>query len=213
MGEGVDDARITALEGLEAVRKRPQMYAGRVDDPLVPNFLLKEALCCARDDALLGRCSRVDLRLGSRGVATIRDDGPGLPLTFDSKGIREAERYLTVLFACAAAKQANPESLCTVGLAVLNALSKTMRLRVFQAGAEWSQTYECGIPTSPLSIIGSTAEHGTEFSFGLDDTILRAPEFDVDELVAWANANVERLVVGIHDARTGRDVTIPAGAG
>src|SRR5882757_7146637 len=40
---------IEVLSGIEAVRRRPAMYVGALDNPTVPNHLLQEMLCVAID--------------------------------------------------------------------------------------------------------------------------------------------------------------------
>lgn len=77
----IDANDIQILPESEAARRRPEMFVGPLQNRLLPNVLLREALCCARDDALLGLCSTVEVMLASDGRARIRDDGPGLPLT------------------------------------------------------------------------------------------------------------------------------------
>src|SRR5688500_12276940 len=99
-----DSSRIVTVSPAEAIRRRAQLYVGPLDDTRVPNDLLHEALCCARDAALLGECTRVDVRLDHHGRALVRDDGPGLPLDVEEDGLRVAERYLIELNARASAK-------------------------------------------------------------------------------------------------------------
>lgn len=59
----IDATEIEALEGLEAVRRRPALYLGALDDPLLATRLLLEAFCIARDEAVSGACTRVTIEL------------------------------------------------------------------------------------------------------------------------------------------------------
>jgi len=196
---------IEVLPASEAVRRRPEMYVGPLQNRLLPNVLLREALCCARDDALLGRCGAVEITLASDGRARIRDDGPGLPLTPSADGTRLVERYLTSLFACASAKPPKvADTTCVYGLAILNFLCASLTLRIFVDGAVWSQRYERGVAIDNLKIVGQTKEHGTEMSLCLDPGILPSREFDMDEFTDWAQANVTFLSVTLSDSRTGK---------
>jgi DNA gyrase subunit B len=205
-----DTSEIVVLNGLDAVRKRPTMYVGPLDNPLVPNTLLQEALCCARDEAFAGRCDLATITLHAGIAATVRDHGPGLPLDLTATGSRVAEDYLTQLHACASAKShADAKTTCTLGLAVLNALSSNLRLRVFQAGAEWRQTYVNGKPTCELAPFGPTSEHGTEFSFTLDTGILPHESFVFDELRCWAERAIVKMALQIRDETTGIEIRIP----
>jgi len=202
----IDAKDIEVLSASEAVRRRPERYVGPLQNRLLPNVLLREALCCARDDALLGLCSAVEVTLASDGRARVRDDGPGLPLTPFPDGTRLAERYLTSLYACASAKPPKvADTTCVHGLAILNFLCASLTLRIFVDGAEWSQRYERGVAVDKLKIVGQTEERGTELSLSLDPGILpsRDFDFDVDEFTEWAQANVRSLSVTISDSRTG----------
>lgn len=203
-------ADIEVLHGLEPVRRRPTQFIGPLDDPLLPNKLLAEALCCARDDALAGKCRSVAISLRSQGRAVVRDDGPGLPLEIAQDGKRLAEHYLTKLMACACAKS-TPEvaaSTCKFGLAVLNALCERFHVRVFAAGDEWSQRYERGVAVSAFERTGPSDEQGTELAFDLDSTLLPPREYDTAAFVQWVRANVTALEVTVVDERTGERVSL-----
>jgi DNA gyrase subunit B len=208
------ESEIVALEGLEAVRMRPAMYVGPVTASEMGNRLLKEALCCARDEALQGRCTQATVTLRADGSAMVRDDGPGLPLQVTPSGLRVAETYLTKLYACASGKTpAVAKTTCTVGLAVLNALCHALRLRVFQDGVEWRQSYAKGVPTEPLTPVGPTAERGTELSFVLDRGVLPGVEFVASELVSWAETSLLGLALTVQDEASGRNATVSPKAG
>lgn len=205
MSEHSATGGIEVLQGMDAIRRRPQVYVGPLDAPLLPNILLREALCCARDEALQGKCRQVSVTLLDRGIATVRDDGPGLPLTLGPCGRRTAEIYLTELHACASGKSSKEFALstCDLSLAVLNALCSTLRLRIFADGSEWCQHYEYGVAKDSLQIVGESKETGTELSFQLDATLLTAIEYDFGEFASWAGENVKELAVYLFDTRTG----------
>ena len=205
--------KIKLLTGMEAIRKRPALYLGPLDDILIPNRLLREALCCARDEALQGHCHSVTIRLARDGFATLRDDGPGLPLEMGPCGRRKAEMYLTSVHAgCAAGKSSEEiaRTTCQLTLAVLNALSSELTVRIFADGSEWHQDYREGEATGPLVVVGTTAIHGTELSFRLDGDILENLEFDFAEFTKWVRDNVIGLEVTIDDTRSDQSITVPA---
>lgn len=201
---------IELLEPLIAVRKRPGMYLGPLDAPDLANELLREALCCARDDAFQGRCTSVEIELERAGRAIVRDDGPGLPLEADANGLRKAEAYLSVLFACSAGKSdpAIAESTCAFGLAVLNAVSSTFRARVYAGGEIWEQEYAFGRALSPFAVVGASDRHGTELAFTLDPSIVAFPEFDLTRLEQWIAAEVRHLRVRVVDRRVSRVIEL-----
>lgn len=207
-----EQLEITVLPGLEAVRRRPERFVGPLDDPLLPNLLLLEALCCARDEALRGRCSRVQLTLNADGCASVVDNGPGMSLALDEGGKRIAEIELTELQACARAKSCETvaASTCTFGLAVLNALSSRLALQISADGSEWHQDYSCGVACNPLQVSGPTSACGTRIDFVLDARILPNPQFQFEALVRVIEASVRALEVIIADTRTGQSVRLPA---
>lgn len=203
---------IQLLSSRESIRRRPQLYVGALSDAQLANMLLCEAFCCARDEARAGNCTRIEVQLDHAAVAVVRDDGPGLPLTRDSDGQMLATRWLLELHACSAAKPPDLAStFCGPGLAVLNALSHRLEVRICVDGNEWSQAFVAGEPTAPMSRIGPADWHGTQISFQLDRTLLGQIEFDFDELVQWVHQFGLGLNWHLLDRRTGRSAVVSPG--
>src|SRR5262245_54869109 len=72
---------IVVLNGLEAVRLRPGMYLGEVEDPRAKSFLIPQLLATAAIRAVHERTRRIQarVRVDADGVVQI-DDDVGLPI-------------------------------------------------------------------------------------------------------------------------------------
>ena len=69
-----DASSIEVLEPLEAVRLRPGMYIGGIDERAY-HHLAAEILDNSMDEAVAGHASRIEVELNADGSLTIRDNG------------------------------------------------------------------------------------------------------------------------------------------
>ena len=194
---------ITVLEGLEAVRRRPGMYIGSIGSRGL-NHLIYEILDNSVDEHLAGYGTEIDVTLGKDGSCTIRDKGRGIPVDRHQKGISAERIVMTTLHAGGKFDDSNYKTsggLHGVGSSVVNALSKYLRVRVFQDGKIFEDEYSRGIPTKELvdgllPVVGKTRETGTETCFIPDDTIFEKTRFKEDWLksrlheTAYLNPNL-----------------------
>ena len=175
---------ITVLEGLEAVRKRPGMYIGGVGTKGL-NHLIYEIVDNSVDEHLAGYCRNIWVTLTADGACTVRDDGRGIPVGMHQKGVSAERIVLTTLHAGGKFDDKAYKTsggLHGVGSSVVNALSQMMRVRVYQGGKIYEDSYERGKPTTELvngllPVVGKTKETGTEISFIPDPEIFEKTRF------------------------------------
>ena len=175
---------ITVLEGLEAVRKRPGMYIGSTG-PRGLHHLLYEVVDNAVDEAMAGRCRRIDITLLADGGARVVDDGRGIPVDEHAGMKRSAlEVVLTVLHAGGkfdSKSYAVSGGLHGVGVSVVNALSARLEAEVRRDGRIWRQAYERGVPQSDVIDAGPAPEAFGDGSSGTGTTLTFWPDMQVFE--------------------------------
>ena len=184
MAEKYDASSITVLEGLEPVRVRPGMYIGSVGQRGL-NHLIYEIVDNSVDEHLAGYCRKIWVTLTADGACTVRDDGRGIPVGMHQKGVSAERIVLTTLHAGGKFDDKAYKTsggLHGVGSSVVNALSQMMRVRVYQGGKIYEDSYERGKPTTELvngllPVVGKTKETGTEISFIPDPEIFEKTRF------------------------------------
>ena len=184
MAEKYDASSITVLEGLEPVRVRPGMYIGSVGQRGL-NHLIYEIVDNSVDEHLAGYCRNIWVTLTADGACTVRDDGRGIPVGMHQKGVSAERIVLTTLHAGGKFDDKAYKTsggLHGVGSSVVNALSQRMRVRVYQGGKIYEDSYERGKPTTELvngllPVVGKTKETGTEISFIPDPEIFEKTRF------------------------------------
>jgi len=181
-----DASKITVLEGLEAVRKRPGMYIGSTSaDGLWQ--LVKEITDNAIDEALAGYADTVKVSISAEGAISIEDNGRGIPIDIHPKTKKTAlETVLTLLHAGGKFGDGGYKvsgGLHGVGLTVTNALSEWMEVEVYKNGKAYSIGLQRGAVTKPFTEIGKTEKRGTKITFKPDDQIFETVDFDYKKLV------------------------------
>ncbi|MGB3802136.1 MAG: DNA topoisomerase (ATP-hydrolyzing) subunit B, partial [Lewinella sp.] len=176
---------ITALEGLEAVRKRPGMYIGGTDTRGL-HHLVWEVVDNSIDEHLAGYCSRIDMIIHPDNSITVEDDGRGIPVGNHAKlGKSALEVVMTVLHAGGKFDKDTYKvsgGLHGVGVSCVNALSSHLRATVHRDGNIYQQDYSEGKPQNEVHEVGKAEKSGTTINFTPDATIFESVVYKYETL-------------------------------
>ncbi len=202
---------IKVLEGLEAVRKRPAMYIGDTGAYGL-HHLVYEVVDNSVDEAMGGYCDSIKIILHSDGSCSVGDNGRGIPVdTHKETGKSAAEVVLTVLHAGGKFEHSAYKvsgGLHGVGVSVVNALSEWLDLEIRRGGRVWTQRYEYGVPTGPLTEGEKSSKHGTIIRFKPDAKIFEETTFSFDTLsnrlreLAFLNKGLKIVIEDERDERS-----------
>ncbi len=181
-----DETQIQVLEGLEAVRKRPGMYIGTTSARGL-HHLVYEIVDNSIDEALAGRCDRIEVVLHPDNSVSVQDDGRGIPSGIHPKmGIPTLEVVYTVLHAGGKFGGDGYKfsgGLHGVGASVVNALSEWVEVDNCHEGHRYTERFERGLVARPFRDEGETDRHGLYVRFKPDDTVFEETVFDYDTLL------------------------------
>lgn len=181
-----DSSKIQKLEGLEGVRKRPDMYIGDTNERGLHHCVF-EIVDNSIDESLAGYCSEITVHLHTDGSCSIQDDGRGIPVDIHPKHNMPAlELVLTNLHAGGKfGKGAYQVSggLHGVGAKCVNAVSEWFVAEVRRDGKIHKMEFSRGKTTKEIEVVGSCQTTGTKISFMPDDQIFtEVKEFKFDLL-------------------------------
>jgi DNA gyrase subunit B len=195
-----DASKIKILGGLEAVRKRPDMYIG---DRGVGGLhhLVYEVLDNSIDEALAGFCDKILVQINADGSCAVEDNGRGIPVEEHKEAKKSALEV--VLCTLHAGGKFDHDSykvaggLHGVGVSVVNALSEWLEADVYREGRHYH--FECRRGTARGSVreVGPATKQGTCISFMPDEEIFGDTEFQYDTLakrireMAYLNAGLQ----------------------
>ncbi len=211
---GYDASKITVLEGLEAVRKRPAMYIGSTG-PAGLHHLVYEAVDNAIDEVLGGHAKNIEVIIHQDGSLSVEDDGRGIPVDVKKdekdpklKGKTALEIIMTTLHAGGKFEKSAYKvsgGLHGVGITCVNALSTWFRATVYRDGKVHEQSYKIGKPDGAVNVTGKTDKRGTKVHFMPDETIFASTKFSFDTLsnrlreLAFLNAGAHIKIIDERD--------------
>lgn len=168
---GYDAVRIEALEGREAVRKRPGMWVGSTSERGLHELVLQAVSWSVNRVLADPEGGSVDVTLTHDGGVRVADDGPEVLLTADGKiGGSGLEALLTAMPAAERGGRRNVH-LSPVGcrgLFVPNVLSSRLTAQVRHRGTRRAQEYARGVAVARPAAAGPTTGSGTVIAFWPD---------------------------------------------
>lgn len=171
---------IQVFEGLEHVRKRPDMYIGDTEQKGL-HHLIWEILDNSIDEISAGFGNKITVVIEEDGAITVEDDGRGIPVDKHAKHKMEAVRLVFEKLG-AGGKFDNKTyktsgGLHGVGASVVNALSTSLVAQVHRDGKIYQLNYINGKLKGGIKETGKTKRTGTTVRFYPDESIFSSIDF------------------------------------
>ncbi len=183
-----DASSIEVLEPLEAVRLRPGMYIGGIDERAY-HHLAAEILDNSMDEAVAGHATRIEVELHTDGSLTVRDNGRGIPVDPHPK-FPDKSALEVILCTLHSGGKFNGKAYETsgglhgVGSSVVNALSDSMVVEVAKNKELFRQSFSRGKPLGPIEKLGPIQNRrGTWVTFHPDADIFGSHAFRPSRLM------------------------------
>ncbi len=183
-----DASSIEVLEPLEAVRLRPGMYIGGIDERAY-HHLAAEIIDNAMDEAVAGFANRIEVELHADGALTVRDNGRGIPVDPHPK-FPDKSALEVILCTLHSGGKFNGKAYETsgglhgVGSSVVNALSDRLYVEVARNKELYAQSFSRGKPLGPIQKIGAVPNRrGTSVTFHPDPQIFGSHQFRPSRLM------------------------------
>ncbi|WMC20292.1 MAG: DNA gyrase subunit B [Enterobacteriaceae bacterium PSpyr] len=160
---------IKILNGLEVVKKCPGMYIGSIDNGCGLHHMVFEIIDNSIDEFIINKGNKIIITIHNDNSISIQDNGEGIPINIHSiKKKPIAEILMTILHT--GNKFNNNYNIKTgglhgVGISVVNALSKKLKLIIYKNNIIYKQFYINGVSSNKFKIIKKTKKKGTVIRF------------------------------------------------
>jgi DNA gyrase subunit B len=172
--EKYDASKIQKLEGLEGVRKRPDMYIGDTHERGLHHCIF-ELVDNAIDESLAGYCTEINVCIHLNGACSVEDNGRGIPVDIHPiYKIPALELVMTNLHAGGKfGKGAYQVSggLHGVGAKCVNAVSEIFEVEVRRDGNVYKMAFSKGKVVEPMFVVAQSKRTGTKITFLPDPEI------------------------------------------
>jgi DNA gyrase subunit B len=202
---------IKVMKGLEAVRKRPDMYIGDRHQRGL-HHLVNEVVDNSIDEAMAGFCTDIIVTVHADGSVSVADNGRGIPVDMHKEEKKPGvEVALSMLHAGGKFDHSTYKvsgGLHGVGVSVVTALAEWLEVEVRRDGTVWRMAFARGKKTKDLKKVGTAKKTGTTITFKADREIFEDPTFKFEILegrlreLAYLN---EGLHIRLVDERDGRE--------
>ncbi len=191
---GIDD--IQTLEGIQAIRTRPGMYIGSIEQQGV-NHITLEIVSNSIDEYLNGHCSMIEVSVNSKTrEISISDDGRGIPAGIRENGENVLESVFTKLHTGAKFAQDGTTGYNSsggmngVGSKATNALSSKFKVVSKRDGMKYMAEFSKGELKKYEEKKDSNSITGTTISFVPDKTIFKE---DPSVNTSWLKKTLQEL--------------------
>jgi DNA gyrase subunit B len=150
---------IQALEGVEHVRLRPQLYFEKVYAEKSLDRLPLETACHAFDELLDNNCSYLKITVSPNQYSLAYDAGMSLKSVYGNDPMTVAEAYMTRIAACRNYKKhlAVGDEFCEMGITPINAASEWCTLLTYSNGQKGEFRFEIG--RTKTCVVTKSDEH------------------------------------------------------
>jgi len=191
---------IKVLGGIDHVRLRPAMYIGDTGERGL-HHLFEEVVANSIDEAMVGECDEISVRVYGDGSMSVTDNGRGIPVDIHKETGKPALEVVMCTLNAGGKFDHNAYKVSAglhgVGVSCVNALSEWLEVEVWRDGGLYYQRYERGVPKTPVEKRGKAQRRGTKVTFKADPELFGDIRFHPDVIeqrlreLAFLNSGVK----------------------